>query len=108
MNCLLPPLVLDSLNRCFNIFLITECRESEITFAGVAEAAAGCADHVTLVEQFVEEIPTGYPIRGLEPDVGCVHATIAGDPGGSETFPDDTGICHVIVDRFPDLRPAFV
>jgi hypothetical protein len=54
--CLSEPLV-DALH-CFDaIFALTECSESDVSFAAWAEAYARSTNHVGLVEHLVEEFP---------------------------------------------------
>jgi len=51
---------------------MAEGRQAEEPFAAGAKAGAGGADHVALVQELVEEVPTTHPAGGLEPDVGGI------------------------------------
>lgn len=87
---------------------MTKCRKPEVSFPTRPEAGAGGADHVAFVEQLIEEVPAGHAAGGLEPDVGGIDAAENGDTGFLQTFTDDAGVLHVVVDDLLGLLPAFI
>jgi len=87
---------------------MAEGRQSKEPFAAGAEATSRRPDHVALLQQLVEEVPGAHAARGLEPDVGGIHAAVAGDAGLFQPFTDDAGVLHVVVDDLLGLGPPLV
>jgi hypothetical protein len=54
---LLHQILPDPFHRFHHILAVAEGGEAEETFTGRAETAAGSANHVTLVQELVEEVP---------------------------------------------------
>jgi len=87
---------------------MAEGRQPEVPFPARAKAGAGGADHVAFVQELVEELPAGHVAGGLEPDVGGIHTAEDRHTGLRETFTDDAGVLHVIVDDLLGLLPPLV
>ena len=51
------------------VLVRTESRKTEVTFAVLAEAFAGCADDSESVEERIEEFPAAHVVGALEPDL---------------------------------------
>src|SRR6185369_1493901 len=101
-------ILLYPLHRLNHILAMAEGRQAEEPFAAGAETGAGGADHVAFGEELVEELPAAHAARGLEPDVGGVHAAEAGDAGFLQTLADYAGVLHVIIDDLLGLLPPLV
>ena len=101
-------ILLNPLHRLNHILAMTEGRKSEEPFAARPETGTRRADDVAFIEEFVEEVPGAQAARRLEPDVGGVDAAVAGDAGSGETFTDDPGILHVVVDDLLGLLPPLL
>ena len=101
---LLAPLLPNPGNRSFNICAVAEGGEAKVAFATRTEAAAGGADDKTLVEQLVEEIPTGHAFGGLQPDVGGVDAAETGGLGEGAKLDGALLGPFDLVDRVRDAR----
>src|SRR4051794_8684712 len=72
---------LDPLDRPLGVLPLPERGEPDVPLAARAEARAGRRHDVRLAEEPVEEVPRGRPARRLRPDVRCVRATEAAEPG---------------------------
>src|ERR1039457_453699 len=99
---------LDAFHRLYDILPMPKRRQPEVPFAAVAKARAGRPDDVALGEELVEEVPAGHPARRLEPDVRGIYAAVAGDTHSGQTFADDAGVLHVVVDDLFGLLPPLV
>ena len=99
--------ILDAVHGADGVFAVAEGGQTEIAFAAWAEAGARSTDDVDLGEQFVEELPGGHVVRGLEPDVRCIDTTIGRDAGSLQSFTDDASIFHIVGDGLFDLLLAF-
>src|SRR5690606_32486813 len=85
-----------------------ECAEADVAFARGAEAAAGGADDVGVVEQAIEEFPAREIVWCLDPDVWRVHAAIDLQAQLRERFADDAGVIKIEADELAGLLLALV
>ena len=75
-----------------------------MTFAALAEAGAGGADDLGLVEELVEELPRVG--AGVDPDVGGVVAADAAETELGHGLADEGGVAEVVGDFFLHLGLA--
>ena len=80
--------------------------ETEEALAAGAEALAGGADDLDLVQQQIEEFPTAHAVRTPEPDIGGVFAAGVPDPQRVQRPGQDPGVVLVDVDGLADLPLA--
>ena len=81
-----------------NVLSVGESGESEVALARRAEAGAGGADDVGVLEKVVKEVPAGGAIGGLHPYVGGVLAAIDLIAHVGKVSANEAGISHVVVD----------
>lgn len=86
---------------------VSESGETEKSLASGSEPYTGGSYYIDFIKQFVKKFPRGESVRCFQPDVRSVFATIHPQAAALEAFPHDTGVGHVVIDRFPDLCFSF-
>ena len=86
---------------------VSESGETEKSLASGSEPYTGGSYYIDFIKQFVKKFPRGESVRCFQPDVRSVFATIHPQAAAPEAFPHDTGVGHVVIDRFPDLCFSF-
>ena len=89
----------DSLSSQFDVGSVSECAETEISFAAGAESGTGRTYYMALRKQFVEEFPRAKTIGRFHPDIWCIFATKSLNPHLVEAAFDDLSILHVVIDE---------
>ena len=87
---------------------IAERRQTEIPLAAGAEALAGGAHNVGVLEQPVKKLPAAHLVGAAQPDVGAVLAAAVPDTGLVQRCRNDSGVGAVVVEVLLDLLHALV
>src|SRR5947209_17400328 len=72
---------------------------THVAFSAGTEAAAGGNDDVKVAQHAIEQLPTGYTLRGLQPDVRRVRSAKRLHSGTFCGVDQNTGVFHVIIDE---------
>ena len=87
---------------------IAERRQTEIPLAAGAEALAGGAHNVGVLEQPVKKLPAAHLVGAAQPDVGAVLAAAVPDTGLVQRCRNDSCVGAVVVEVLLDLLHALV
>lgn len=88
----------DPVHRLHGILMASESSQTEVPLPAGAEAGAGRANHIGLLQQAVEKFPACHSIRSFHPDIRGVDAAGHRVPGLPETVENVFRIFPVIRD----------
>ena len=100
--------VFDAFDGFDGVVAVAEGGQAEVAFAALAEALAGGADDLSVLEQVVEEFPAAHAVRASKPYIGGILAAGVVDAQLVKRRGDDAGVLFVVVQVFADLGETFV
>ncbi len=94
-------------HRLDGVIGAAERGEAEIALAAWAEPDARGSNHLRVLEQIIEELPTAHAARALHPHVRRVHAAAVPHARRVERLRDDPRVGLVHLDVALDLTAPF-